>query len=116
MDDHIRQVTVFGFDSNAGSNHAYMVDSTVASNKLKMSQEIILMINQAIEIKGLNHDLLCPMKFCLNGVVINKVPKFCAPVPSETIHTKCHSSNNNLNICCQHYQLLRHEKYNLKRV
>ena len=36
--------------------------------------------------KGLDLHLLCPMQCCMNGVLINEVPKYLAPVPSETIH------------------------------
>ena len=36
--------------------------------------------------KGLNHHLLCLMQCHVNGVPINEVPNFLAPVPSETTH------------------------------
>ena len=49
-------------------------------------QDAILLINQAIEMKGLNNHLLCLMQCCMNGVLINEVPKFLAPIPSETKH------------------------------
>ena len=37
--------------------------------------------------KGLDHHLLCLMQCCINGVLIDEVPKFLAPVPYETTHT-----------------------------
>ena len=36
--------------------------------------------------KGLDHHLLCPMQCHMNGVLIDEVPKFLAPVLSETTH------------------------------
>ena len=36
--------------------------------------------------KGLDHHFLCLMKCCMNGVLVDKVPKFLAPIPSETMH------------------------------
>ena len=39
-----------------------------------------------IEMKGLNHHLLYLMQCNVKGVLIIEVPKFLAPVPSETMH------------------------------
>ena len=36
--------------------------------------------------KGLNHHLLCTIQCRMNGVLINEVPKFLAPIPSKTMH------------------------------
>ena len=36
--------------------------------------------------KDLDHHLLCPMQCHVNGVLIDKVPKFLVPIPSETTH------------------------------
>ena len=36
--------------------------------------------------KGLDQHLLCTMQCHVNGVLINKVPMFLVPVPSETMH------------------------------
>ena len=36
--------------------------------------------------RGLAHHLLCPKQCCLNGVVIDKVLKFLAPILHETRH------------------------------
>ena len=71
-----------------GSKHAYVVNATVAHAEPETCHVVILLINQAIEMKGLDHHLLCPMQHCVNGVVIDEVPKFLAPVPSETTHAK----------------------------
>ena len=40
-----------------------------------------------IEIKGLNHHLLCSMQCYINGVVIEKASKFLVPISSETMHS-----------------------------
>ena len=44
------------------------------------------MINQAIEVIGLDHVLLCPMQCCLNGARIDELPKFLADSPSIENH------------------------------
>ena len=53
-----------------------------------IGQVVIFLINQTIEMEELYHHLLCPMLHCLNGVLINEVPKFLAPISSETTHAK----------------------------
>ena len=34
--------------------------------------------------KGLNHNLLCLMQHCVNGVMIDEVPTFQTTIPSKT--------------------------------
>ena len=36
--------------------------------------------------KGLDHHLFCHMQCCMNGILINEVPKFLAPILSGTTH------------------------------
>ena len=36
--------------------------------------------------KGLDHHLLCLMQCHVNGVLMDEVPKFLAPIPIETMH------------------------------
>ena len=84
--DHNRAVNVYGYDPKAGSKHTCIFNVTVAYTVPKTDQVVILSINQATEMKGLNHHLLLPMQCHVNGVLINEVPKFLAPIPSETMH------------------------------
>ena len=78
-------MNVFGYDPRAGSEHAHIVDTTVAYTEPETDQVAILLINQVIEMKGLTHHLLCPMQ-CMNAVLIDEVTKFMAPLPSYTPH------------------------------
>ena len=63
------------------------------------------MINQAININGLESHLLCPMQCHLNGMYISEVPKFLVESPSEMAHaielTKPFSTANPLIISLQ---------------
>ena len=65
---------------------ACVLDASVDFTVSKEGQVVILIINQAIEMKGPDHHLLHPIQCCMNGVLINEVWKFLAPVPSETMH------------------------------
>ena len=51
-----------------------------------MGQVVIFLSNQAIEMKGFEYHLLCPMQCCMNSVLIDEVPKFLVPVLRETTH------------------------------
>ena len=79
-------MNVYGYDPKAGSKHACVVNATVAYTVPETGQVVSLSINQLIEKRGLNDHLLCTMQCCMNGVLIDEVPRFLAPIPSETIH------------------------------
>ena len=62
------------------------MDLGVVYDEPKIGEKIILLINQLIEIKRLDHHLLFPMQCCMNPNKIDEVPKFLVPIPSETTH------------------------------
>ena len=80
-------MNVFGYNPKAESKHACIVNAAVAYTEPKTGQVVIILMNQRIEMKGLYHHLLCPMECCMNGVLMDEVPMFLAPVPSKTKHT-----------------------------
>ena len=51
-------MNVFGYDPNEGLNHACIVNTTVAYTEPETGQVIILLINQALEMKGFDCHLL----------------------------------------------------------
>ena len=86
VNDHNRPAKIYGYDLKAGSKHVCIVNATIAYTEPETGQVVILSINKMIEIKGLNHNLLCSMQCCLNGVLIDVVPTFLVPIPSEIMH------------------------------
>ena len=52
---HNRPVNVFGYDSKVGSKYACIVDATVTYDEPKTGQVGILLIHEAIEMKGLDN-------------------------------------------------------------
>ena len=62
-----------------------MVDTTLAYTEPEIGQVVILLTNQAMAVKDLDHYLLCLMQCCMNGVIIDEVAKFLAPISSETM-------------------------------
>ena len=51
-------MNVFGYDPKAGSKHAHIVDAAVVYSEPKTGQAVILLMNQAIEMKSLNYHLV----------------------------------------------------------
>ena len=84
--DHNRPVNVYGYDPNAGSKLAHIVSATVAYEGPETGQNVILLLNEIIEMNGLDHHVFCSIQCCMNGVLIDEVPKLLVPVPSETMH------------------------------
>ena len=79
-------MNVYGYGPKAGLKHAHIINAAVACTVPETGHVVILSINQVIEIKGLDHHLLCQMQCCMNCVLIDEVQKFLAPSPSETTH------------------------------
>lgn len=48
---------------------------------------VLLVIHQAIYIKGMKHNLLCPMQMRWNGLTVNERPKHCTPTPTRGDHS-----------------------------
>ena len=79
--DNNRPVNVFGSDHKAGSKHTCIVNATVAYTKPETGHMVILLINQVIDMKGLDQHLLCSMQCHMNGVQIDEVPSSSHPFP-----------------------------------
>ena len=81
---------IFVYDPKAVPKDACIVDATVAYTEPETDPErghvVILLMNQAMEMKDLNHHLICLMQCYVNGVLIDEKPKFLAHVLSETMH------------------------------
>ena len=79
-------MNVFWYDPKVVSKHACIVDVAVAYTEPETGCVVILLIQQTIEMKGIDYHCLCPMQCCMNGVLIDRVPKFLAPITSEIMH------------------------------
>ena len=79
VQDHNRPVNVYGYDPKVELKYTCVADVTVAYMEPTTGQVVILFINQVIEMKGLDHHLLCPMQCHMNGVLIHE--RFWHPFP-----------------------------------
>jgi hypothetical protein len=48
---------------------------------------ILLILHQAIYIRGMKHNLLCPMHLWHNSITVNERPKHCSPSPNREDHS-----------------------------
>ena len=81
-----RPVRVTGYDANVKSKVFQTVSAAVAYDDPVTGQAIILVINQAISMPQLKHNLLCPMQLRHNDVELNETPKFLTKDPTEKSH------------------------------
>eukprot|EP00934_Nitzschia_sp_Nitz4_P008127 Nitzschia sp. Nitz4//scaffold260_size33533//228//6137//NITZ4_007876-RA/size33533-snap-gene-0.41-mRNA-1//-1//CDS//3329544674//8117//frame0 len=84
--DHGRPVTVTSYDSKAGPKTYRTVDAAIAYDDPNTGETKIVMINQAIHIPHLSHNLINPMQIRMNDVTINDIPKFLVEAPDNETH------------------------------
>ena len=78
--DHSVEITRF-LDSIGCVEEVPIVMAAIAYDNPTMGQAILLIIHQAIYVKGMDHNLLCPMQLCHNGIKVNECPKHCTLIP-----------------------------------
>lgn len=66
---------------------APIVTAGIMYDDHKVGQPVLLILHQAIFIKGMKHNLLCPMQLRHNGVTVNERPKHCTPIPTHEDHS-----------------------------
>jgi hypothetical protein len=79
-------VFVVGYDKFLLSKTYKTVSGVVAYNNPQTGRMLHLIINQAIHIPHLDHHLLCPMRCCVNDVIINNLLKFLAANLTDQMH------------------------------
>lgn len=84
--DFHRPTDVHGYDKTQGSQRYRTVTAVLKYIHPFTGVAYHLVIHQAIHIPHLPHHLLCPMQCRVNDVVINDLPKFLDPHPSDTSH------------------------------
>ena len=80
-------VNVTGFDPSQAPRTARIVDCVVKYTCPGTGDNYLLQINQALHIPEMEHCLLCPMQCRVNGVLINEVPKYLSPDPTDSTHS-----------------------------
>ena len=84
--EHNKMVNVFSYDPKSKGKPAKIVDALVKYVDPFTGAESLIMINQAIHVDYLEHNLICPMQCRLNGVIVNDTPKFLTDNPTEESH------------------------------
>ncbi len=84
--DYNRPVIVKGYDPTLGTKTYATVSGVLAYDDPVTGEVYHLVFNQAIHIPHLDHHLLCPMQCQVNDVVVDDMPKFLAPDPTDITH------------------------------
>ena len=83
--DNQTPVRVTGYDKVKSTVYP-MVTAALAYDDPRTGQPVILVVNQAIHIKTLQHNLLCPMQLRMNDVEVDECPKFLTRHPTDKSH------------------------------
>ena len=83
-----RPINVSGYNPSGPVNKDLKtVSAALAHNDPVSGETLILMVNQAISIPDISHNLLSPMQLRLNDVVVNEVPRFLTEDVTDHTHS-----------------------------
>ena len=86
--DYDRPINVSGYDPTGPiTSNLRTVSAALAYDDAATGQTVILVINQAIYIPTIHHNLLATMQVRLNDVKINDTPRFLTENPDELTHS-----------------------------
>ena len=86
--DYDRKVNVTGYDpSQPTAQSLRFVSAALAYDDPKSGEVIILVLNQAISVHHLKHNLVSPFQMSLNDVKVNDTPRFLTESPTDETHT-----------------------------
>jgi hypothetical protein len=86
--DYKRPVNVTGFDPSKGSiKNLNIVSAALAYDDPATGRTLILILNQAIHIPTIDHNLINPIQLQLNDIKCDLCPKFLATSPTDTTHS-----------------------------
>ena len=85
---HNRNVNVHAYDPSLGSQqNMRIVNAAIAYDCPHTGEVLIFKINQAIQIKSMNNNLLCVMQLRMNDVKVFDCPKFLTDNPDALSHS-----------------------------
>ena len=88
MHDYDRPINVSGYNPKGPvARDLRTVSAALAYDDAVSGQSVILIVNQAIFIPDLPHNLLSTMQLRLNDVKVNDVPRFLTDRPTEHTHS-----------------------------
>ena len=84
--DWRKPTDVLGYDKSLGSKRLRTVSAVLGWIDPASGRSYHLVVNQALEVPGMDHHLLCPMQCRVNGVEINEKPRFMCDSPTPDSH------------------------------
>ena len=87
VERHDRVVNVSGYDPTKDTaNDIEVVNAAITVDNVDTCESQVAIINKAVHVPTMEHNLLCPMKMRLYGVVVNDTPKFLLRDPTDEDH------------------------------
>ncbi len=93
--DRTVEITPF-LDTLGCVESAPIVTALLAYDDPSTGQAKLLVLHQAILIKGLKHNLVCPMQLRHSGITVNERPKHCTSIPTQEDHAIVFEDENYL--------------------
>ena len=84
--DDYGPIRVSGYEKSDGHKEFRLVDAALVYDCPYSGETKMLIVNQAVLIPTLHHNLLCPMQLRMNDVHVDETPKFLARDPNELTH------------------------------
>ena len=84
--DYDRPVTVYGYDGGRGRS-LKIVDAVIGYVDPSTGDKWMLVLNQSLNVPGLQHPLLCSNQLRCNDIRVNDEPKHMVPNPTEYHHS-----------------------------
>ena len=105
LTDYGVPVRVTGYDQTQASKVYETVSAVVAYDHPVDGNTYMLVMNQAIMIPQMNHNLLCPMQLRQNDVEVDEKPKYQTINPTEKSHAIVAKNRSNNHELIIHLQL-----------
>jgi hypothetical protein len=85
--DWDQPVLVSRYDPAGNPKTLTTVSAALAYDFPESGRTVCLILHHAIYLTTLQHNLLCPMKMRLDGVIVNETPRFQCEIPTESSYS-----------------------------
>ena len=63
-----------------------IVNAAITINDVDTGESHVVIINQAVHVPTMEHNLLYPMQMRMHGAIVNDTPKFLLGAPTDNYH------------------------------
>ena len=76
-----------GYDlTQVSDNKLEIVNAAITVDDVDTGESHVVLINQAVHVPTMEHNLLCPMRMRMHGAIVNDTPNFLLCTPTNNDH------------------------------